>query len=140
MKLFKPTKMMKFYQTQLYQRLIERFLYLIHMRPDIAFAVQHLSELMQRPKNSHYKATLRIVRYVKKYLGWGFFFFPAKRSFRLIAYCDSDWAYCPMSRKSVSRCCVKIGDSLISWKLRKQNTISRQNLEVWHQQLRILFS
>ncbi|KAA3466529.1 hypothetical protein EPI10_001616 [Gossypium australe] len=70
------------------------------MRPDIAFAVQHLSELMQRPKKSHYKATLRIVR-------WGLFFFPAKGSVRLIAYCDSDWAYCPMSRKSVTRYCVK---------------------------------
>lgn len=48
-----------------YQRLVGRLIYLTISRPDINFAVQVLSEFMQRPKRSHWEATLRLVRYIK---------------------------------------------------------------------------
>uniref|UniRef100_A0A0V0GHY2 Putative ovule protein n=1 Tax=Solanum chacoense TaxID=4108 RepID=A0A0V0GHY2_SOLCH len=49
--------------------------------------------------------------------------------FRVSSYCDSDWAACPDSRKSVTGYIVLLGDSPISWKSKKQETISLPQLK-----------
>lgn len=48
-----------------YQRLIGRPLYLVTTRPDISFAIQHINQFMHAPKESHYEAALRAVRYIE---------------------------------------------------------------------------
>lgn len=62
-----------------FRRLIDKLLYLIVTRHDIAFSVQHLSKLLQSPKQSHYSAALRIVKYIKNQPGLGMFF-PAENN------------------------------------------------------------
>ncbi|KAL1065512.1 hypothetical protein V6Z11_D12G001900 [Gossypium hirsutum] len=101
-----------------YQRLLERLLYLTNTRPDIMFAVQHLSQFMHKPKKSHLEAAFWVVRYIRKNPGQGILLSAASKP-QLITFCDSDWASCPMSRRSVTSFCVKIRESLISWKLKK---------------------
>jgi hypothetical protein len=34
---------------------------------------------------------------------------------RLIGYIDSDWARCAVDRKSTSRCCFRLGSTVVSW-------------------------
>ncbi|XP_052478787.1 uncharacterized mitochondrial protein AtMg00810-like [Gossypium raimondii] len=111
-----------------YQRLLGRLLYLTNTRPNIMFTIQHLSQFMHKPKKITFGGCFRVVRYIKKNPGQCILL-SATSKLQLIAFCDSDWASCPMSRRSVTGLYVKIGESLISWKSKKQTTVSRSSAE-----------
>jgi len=121
-----------------YQRLIGKLLYLTITRPDICFSVQVLSQFMQHPKVSHWEAALRVVRYVKRSPGLGIMLKRGTGVTKLTGYCDSDWASCPNTRRSVTGYMVKLGDSLISWKSKKQQTVSRSSAEAEYRSLAAL--
>ena len=48
---------------------------------------------------------------------------------RVTAYCDSDWGACPRTRRSLSSYVVLLGDSLVSWKTKKQDRVSLSSAE-----------
>ncbi|XP_018627094.1 uncharacterized mitochondrial protein AtMg00810-like [Nicotiana tomentosiformis] len=96
-----------------YQKLIGKLLYLTITRLDICFAIQVLSQFMQSPKESHMEAALRVVRYIKRSPGLGILL-SSRQTDTLTVYCDSDWAACPNTRRSVTGYVVKLGDSLLS--------------------------
>nr|XP_016454344.1 PREDICTED: uncharacterized mitochondrial protein AtMg00810-like [Nicotiana tabacum] len=111
-----------------YQRLVGRLLYLTMTRLDIAFVVQVLSQHMHAPKQSHMEAAIRVVKYIKRTAGLGLFM-PAKSNKELVAYCDSDWGSCVETRKSITGYIVKFGEAVISWKSKKQSTVSKSSAE-----------
>ncbi|XP_019253981.1 PREDICTED: uncharacterized protein LOC109232684 [Nicotiana attenuata] len=111
-----------------YQTLVGRLLYLTMTRIDIAFAVQTLSQYMHKPKQSHWEAALRVVKYVKTSPGLGLLM-PSEGTDKLRAYCDSDWGGCLQTRKSITGYLVKFGNALISWKSKKQDTVARSSAE-----------
>ncbi|XP_048501248.1 uncharacterized mitochondrial protein AtMg00240-like [Beta vulgaris subsp. vulgaris] len=84
-----------------YRRLMGRLIYLAVTRPDLAYSVHILSQFMQVPKVIHWEAALRVVRYLKKNPGQGILF-RSDSDLRLEGWCDSDWASCPLTRRSVS--------------------------------------
>lgn len=123
-----------------YQRLIGKLLYLTITRHHICFSIQVLSQFMQHPKVSHWEAALRIVRYIKNSPGLGVLLKRGTGPTTLTSYCDFDWASCPNTRRSVTGYTVKLGDSLISWKSKKQQTISRSSAEAKYRSLAALFA
>ncbi|KAL3354730.1 hypothetical protein AABB24_019058 [Solanum stoloniferum] len=120
-----------------YQRLIGKFLYLTMTRPDIAFSVQTLSQFLQCPKKSHMEAAVRVVRYVKNQPGLGVLLSRNSEE-KISAYCDADWASCPQTRRSVTGYFVKLGNSIVSWKSKKQTTVSRSSAEAEFRSLAVV--
>ncbi|XP_039169889.1 uncharacterized mitochondrial protein AtMg00810-like [Eucalyptus grandis] len=111
-----------------YQRLVGKLIYLTMTRPDICYAVQTLSQFMHSPKQSHMNAALNIVRYLKTCPGLRILL-SRKCNVEITAYCDADYATCPMSRMSITGFCIKFGESLLSWKTKKQSTESLSSAE-----------
>lgn len=114
-----------------YKRLIGRLLYLVMARVDISYFVQRLSQCMQKLKKSHMDSTLIIICYIKGCRGQRLLF-PASNITNMIditAFCDSDWAACPLTRRSLSDYCLKIVNVMVSWNVKKQPTFSRSLTE-----------
>ncbi|KAF2296263.1 hypothetical protein GH714_037152 [Hevea brasiliensis] len=82
-----------------FQRLGGRLIYLTVTRPNISFAVQTLSQFMHAPRKPHLEAAFRVVKYLKGRPGQRVFM-SAASELKLEAYCDSDWASCPVTRRS----------------------------------------
>ncbi|KAL0448559.1 UNVERIFIED_CONTAM: Retrovirus-related Pol polyprotein from transposon RE1 [Sesamum latifolium] len=111
-----------------YRRLVGCLLYLSFTRPDVSYSVQQLSQFLTHPCESHLAAVLHVIRYLKGCSSFGLFF-PADSSFDLTAFCDVDWALCTDTRRSLTGFCIFLGDALVSWKIKKQSTVSRSTAE-----------
>ncbi|KAL2232264.1 UNVERIFIED_CONTAM: Retrovirus-related Pol polyprotein from transposon RE1 [Sesamum indicum] len=117
-----------------YRKLVGRLLYLGFTRPDISYGAQQLSQFLHEPCQAHLDAALHLVRYLAGCPDLGLFF-PASVSSTLTAYCDADWGSCLDTRRSLSGYCIFLGDAIISWKTKKQSTVSRSTAEAEYRSL-----
>ncbi|XP_020552467.1 uncharacterized protein LOC110012591 [Sesamum indicum] len=111
-----------------YRRLIGRLLYLGFTRPDIYFFAQQLSQFVQEPCEEHWHAAIYLIRYLKGNPTLGLFY-SANNKLNLTAFSDADWATCKRTRRSTTGYCIFMGASPISWKSKKQTTVSRSSAE-----------
>nr|XP_043633114.1 uncharacterized mitochondrial protein AtMg00810-like [Erigeron canadensis] len=111
-----------------YRRLVRRLLYLTMTRPDISYPVQHLSQFVSNPTDEHMQAARHLLRYLKGTICEGLFYL-VQQSLQLTWFSDADWASCVMTRRSLTGYCIFLGHSLISWKTKKQPTVSRSSTE-----------
>ena len=68
---------------------------------------------MDAPRSPHYVVVLRILLYLKGTIFDGLHF-SSHSSLTLQAYSNADWASDPSDRRSTTRYCFLLGDSLIS--------------------------
>jgi hypothetical protein len=96
--------------------------YLTFTRPDISCAVQQICLHMHDPREPHLDTLKRILRYVHGTLHLGLLICPSSQT-ELVVYSDADWAGCPDTRKSTSDYAIFLGESLVSWSSKRQNSI-----------------
>ncbi|XP_014499247.1 uncharacterized protein LOC106760308 [Vigna radiata var. radiata] len=117
-----------------YRRLIGKLLYLANIRPDLCFSIDLLSQFMQSPTDYHYRVVQHVLRYMKSKPSEGLFF-SSDSPIHLKAFNDSDWETCPNTRRSTTGFCAFLRSSLVSWKSKKQKTVSRSSTEAKYRAL-----
>ncbi|KAK6149097.1 hypothetical protein DH2020_016622 [Rehmannia glutinosa] len=111
-----------------YRGMIGSLLYLTASRQDILHAVFLCARFQSNPKESHISAVKRIFRYLKGTIQYGLFY-PKNEKISLKGYSDSDYAGCRVDRKSTSGTCQMLGNILVSWFCKKQNSIATSTTE-----------
>ena len=119
-----------------FRRFVGKLVYLAITRPELSYSIHVLSQVMHKPREVHWDAVVRVLRYSKGCPGQGIML-KAISDLRLRAFCDSDWAACPTTRRSLSSFVVLLGDSPISWKTKKQNTVSHSSAEAEYRSMAV---
>ncbi|GJU42426.1 ribonuclease H-like domain-containing protein [Tanacetum coccineum] len=112
----------------LYRSLAGSLQYLTFTRPDLSYAVQQLCLYMHYPREPHLNAMKRVLRYLRGTTDLGLQLFRSTTS-QLIAYSNANWAGCPATRRSTSGYCAFLGDNLLTWSSKRQDTLSRSSAE-----------
>ncbi|XP_073814329.1 uncharacterized protein [Musca autumnalis] len=97
------------------------------MRPDIAYAVNFMSQFNSNYTEEHWKAVKRILRYLKGTLDYGLLF--KKTNENLFGVVDADWGGNISDRRSYSGYAFILAGGAISWEARKQRTVSLSSTE-----------
>ncbi|KAI3703060.1 hypothetical protein L6452_28815 [Arctium lappa] len=118
----------------LYRQLVGSLVYLTVTRPDIAYVVHTVSQFMSAPCSDHYAAVLLILRYLKGTMFHGLHF-PSTSSLILRGFSDADWDNDMTDRRSTTGYCFFLGDSLISWRSKKQSLTARSSTEAEYRAL-----
>lgn len=98
------------------------------VRPDIAFAVNALARQLKNPKQSHWEAAKRVLRYLKGSKDLGIVY-NRSASKEVVGYSDSDWATDPADRKSTTGYLFVYAGGAVSWKSRKQTVVATSTAE-----------
>nr|GEU48148.1 ribonuclease H-like domain-containing protein [Tanacetum cinerariifolium] len=83
---------------------------------------------MHDPREPHFSALKRILRYVCGTLDYGLQLFSSSTT-DLVASSDADWVGCPTTRRSTSGYYVFLGNNILSWSAKRQPTLFRSSAE-----------
>jgi hypothetical protein len=98
-----------------YRSLVGSLRYMVHTRPDLAFAVGYVSRYMEDPCEEHLVAVKHILRFIAGTVDWGLWYARKKdEQPKLFGYSDSDLAADTDSWKSTSGVIFFLGDRAIS--------------------------
>ncbi|WVZ64457.1 hypothetical protein U9M48_013966 [Paspalum notatum var. saurae] len=99
-----------------YRSIVGGLCYLVHTRPDLAFAVGYVSRFMEDPCDDHLTAVKHLLRYVAGTVDYGVVY-PRHNGGKadLIGYNDSDMASDINGRKCTSGLIFFFGGCPISW-------------------------
>ena len=108
--------------------MIGSLLYLTASRPNICFSVGLCARFQANPKEYHLKAFKRIIRYVKGTHSLSLYYSFDTNDI-LVSYCEADQVGNIDDHKSTSDGCFYVGNDLVSWSSKKQNSVSFSSFE-----------
>ena len=108
--------------------------YLSITRPDIAFAVNKLSQFMHKPTLTHWQAVKRLLRYLKHTIQFGLQIYRSS-CHTLQAFSDADWAGDKDDRRStgsfVSSLAKTSFPGVVANKLQLLDQVLKQSTKLW---------
>jgi hypothetical protein len=111
-----------------YHSLVGALQYLTFTRSDISYKIQQVCLHMHDLREPHMTALKHILRYLQGTLDFVLLLRRSSTS-KLVVYSDADWVGCPNTHRSTSGYTVFLGDNLISWSSKCQNTVSHSSSE-----------
>jgi hypothetical protein len=114
-----------------YQHLVGSLLWLCTWsRPDLVFATQQLAKWSHDPHMKHWKAGMRVLRYLKGTKDMGITYTKGlNNANRLLGWADADWAACKATRRSTSGYISTLNGGALSWKCRQQKSVATSTSE-----------
>ncbi|OWZ13835.1 polyprotein [Phytophthora megakarya] len=113
-----------------YRALIGCLLYITTCtRPDVAYIVTQLSRFLENPGQQHWKAAIRVLRYLKGTRDLGIVYNGNKGKVELTAYTDADWGSNLDDRRSVSGTMVMISGAPVVFKSKYQRMVVLSSAE-----------
>ncbi|KAK2577584.1 hypothetical protein KPH14_000901, partial [Odynerus spinipes] len=111
-----------------FRELLGSLMYLaMATRPDIAYAVSHLSQFNNCFGKIHWNAAKRILRYLKGTTNYGLTYKANKEP--IVGYVDADWGGSTKDRRSYTGFVYILSGAPILWKSRKQRTVALSSTE-----------
>lgn len=107
-----------------YRRLVGKLIYLTITRPNIQFSINLLSQFMHEPRKSYLNIAIRVLKCLKGSPGQCLFF-PKQNNIKWTACSNVDNRSCLTIIRSIAGYCVFLRGKLVSWKTKKQSTVSR---------------
>nr|GEX98816.1 retrovirus-related Pol polyprotein from transposon TNT 1-94 [Tanacetum cinerariifolium] len=111
-----------------YRGMISTLLYLTASRPDLQFAICMCARYQARPTEKHVHAVKRIFRYLRRTIHRGLWY-PKDSSVSVTAFADADHAGCQDTRRSISGSEQFLGERLISWSSKRENSAVISSME-----------
>ncbi|XP_049368381.1 uncharacterized mitochondrial protein AtMg00810-like [Solanum verrucosum] len=112
-----------------YMSMVGALQYLTLTRPDIAYAVNAISQFMHAHHTTYLHCVKSIFRYLHGTTHHELFLRASSSNSLVVVYSDVDWTRCPDSRRSTAGFAVFLGSNLISWRVKKQPIFSRSSAE-----------
>eukprot|EP00253_Pinus_taeda_P010236 PITA_10236 len=101
-------------EATIYSQLLGSLMYLVKTRPNMCFAVNHLSQAMVNPAKLYWKATKHVLRYIRGTTQFSLCYKQTKEVM-LQGFTDADWAGSPSDMKSTSGGIFSIGSTIVAW-------------------------
>ncbi|KAG8474566.1 hypothetical protein CXB51_031309 [Gossypium anomalum] len=117
----------------LYRSTVGMLQYLYITRPDLSFYVNKLSQYMNSPSETHWKAVKRVLRYLSGTMEHGLLL--SNGPVQLVCYSDADWASLVEDRRSTTGYVIYLGANPIAWCSKKQAVVSRSSSEAEYRSL-----
>ncbi|UYV61027.1 AGO3 [Cordylochernes scorpioides] len=111
-----------------YQEALGMLMFLaVNTRPDIAYITSKLSQYSRQPKQMHWTAIKRVMRYLRGTIDLGVKFERGKTGI-LKSYTDASWST-THDGKSYGGYVLKLGEATIDWKSSKQPLVALSTME-----------
>ena len=117
-----------------FRRAVGKLQWMTYTRPDISYSTKELARALQAPTTSDQQKLKHLLRYLQgtkeyKQVVQPTVKIPASATPDLNVYVDSDWAGCPITRRSTSGFVITLLGTTISYGSRTQATIALSSAE-----------